>query len=113
MSLLTGNILLPANTPRRTAAVVRVEIRDVSRLDVPSILIAQQLIPAVALQPDKSIPFGLSLPDWNAAVSLALWVHVSLDGSRQPKSGDLLSTSRNSITPATVSQSMQVTVQVI
>lgn len=113
MNLLTGNILLPANTPRRTATVVRIEIRDVSRLDAPSIRIAQELIAGVPLVPGELIPFSISVPNWDAATSLALWVHVSLDGSRQPKPGDLLSTSRNSITPISVKQPMQVTVQAI
>lgn len=113
MRQLTGDILLPVNAPSRTAAFVLIEVRDVSVADAPSVVVAQHRLLASELQPGGHIPFGLQVPEVAPGRSLALRVHISLEGIRQPQPGDLLSTSRYELPATGPLRSLSVGVEVI
>ncbi len=113
MRLLTGDVVLPANAPVGKAAFVLVEVRDVSVADAPSVVIAQQRIDNVTLRPAGHIGFQLPVPVVSESHSLALRVHISIDGSAQPKPGDLLSTTRYAVPGRDALAPMQVLVSLI
>lgn len=113
MRSITGDILLPLNSPTGTASVVLVEVRDVSAADAPSVVVAQQRLIGIALYPGGHIPFQLQATEVAPNRSLSLRVHISLDGSAQAKPGDLLSTSRYTVPNRGAQASMEVPVVVI
>jgi uncharacterized lipoprotein YbaY len=92
MRNVIGDVVLPANITNTKAGVMIVEVRDVSMMDVPSKVIAEQRLSGVTLEPNGRIHFELQTPDLESNRSLALRVHISMDGSGQVKSGDLLTT---------------------
>jgi uncharacterized lipoprotein YbaY len=92
MRTITGAIVLPGDAPVVIAGQVIIEVLDISLADAPSQLIAEQLLSNVALQPGGRINFSIVAPEVDANRTLTLRVHISLDGSGQVKSGDLLST---------------------
>lgn len=94
MRRLTGQILLPPNAPTRTAAITLIEVRDVSVVDAPSLVVAHQRLNSLKIKPDERINFQFDVLEVAENRSLALRIHISFDGSSQPKSGDLLSVSR-------------------
>lgn len=92
MNIIKGEIILPENAPETRAKKVFVEVRDVSMADALSTVVAEQRLENVNLKPGGRIRFKATVPEVEANRSLALRVHISLDGSGQVKSGDLLNT---------------------
>lgn len=88
---LVGEVVLPPDTPVGTAAMVRIEVRDTSLLDVPSTVVAAEALRGVPIGPGGRIPFGLQA-DLPGGRTLTLRVHVSIDGSEATRPGDLLTT---------------------
>lgn len=76
-----------------TGATVYVHLEDVSRLDAPSTVIAEQVIRNVAHQAgsQQGLEFSLygQIPDEQASYSLR--VHVDVDGDGRVSHGDYLS----------------------
>lgn len=92
MRTITGEIILPEKIPTVNAAQVIIEVRDISLADVPSQVIAQKRLDNAALKARGRIKFSIAVPEVAANRSLALRVHISLDGSGRTKAGDLLTT---------------------
>jgi len=69
-----------------------VEVRDVSRVDAPSVLLAQVERDRVPVGPGVAVPFVLDAPEVAASRSLALRVRVDMQPRARPFSGDYLST---------------------
>ncbi len=92
MRKVTGTVVLPANQPAGKAGLVLIEVRDVTLMDVPSKVIAEQSLGNISLEPNTRIPFEFQISDVESNRALALRVHISMDGSGQIKSGDLLTT---------------------
>ncbi|AUD02812.1 YbaY family lipoprotein [Spirosoma pollinicola] len=113
MRSVAGDILLPPTSPASTASYVLIEVRDVSEVDAPSVVVAQQRLTGISLQPGGHIHFHLQAPEVAPNRSLALRVHISLDGSEPAKPGDLLSTSRYAVPSLGEQTSMTVSVVVI
>ena len=90
--VLTGEVRLPADAPSATAALVRIEVRDTSYADAPSVVVAAETMRDVAIHPGGTIPFAIDVPDALPAQALSLRVHVSLDGTDRERPGDLLTT---------------------
>lgn len=87
------NIVLPSNVSGKHAKSVLVEIRDASLADVPSVLLAKNLLHDVALMPNGNLEIELEVPPTSANQVLIVRVHISMDGSGQIKPGDFLTTS--------------------
>ena len=90
--ILTGTIALPPDTPSTVASLVRIEIRDTSLADAPSIVLAATIMRDVPLHPGGSIPFTIDAPEDADGRSSSFRVHISLDGSASLRPGDLLTT---------------------
>lgn len=93
--IVTGEILFPtASALPEVAASVVVRIEDVSRADVPSVLIAEKRLSGVLLARGEVLPFELEVPE-NAVDprhSYSVSVHVDIAGSGEVERGDLVST---------------------
>jgi hypothetical protein len=68
-----------------------VEVRDVSLMDAPSIVVAETRAADVPIEPGRRIAFELSAPDAEPGRSLAVRAHLSLDGTPGVSAGDLIS----------------------
>jgi len=113
MNIIKGEIILPANAPAEKAGKVFVEVRDVSMADAGSTVVAEQRLDDVKLKPGGRIKFKASVPEVAANRSLALRVHISLDGSGQVKSGDLLNTTYIAVPSTGASGTLEAPVAVI
>jgi putative lipoprotein len=113
MRTIQGSIVLPPDAPKGRYGRLLVEVRDVSRLDAPSTVVAHTELDNVAIEPDGQVPFELEVPEVEAVRSLSLRVHASHDGSQRIKSGDLLTTSSYPIPTSGTQAPMTVAVKVV
>jgi uncharacterized lipoprotein YbaY len=113
MRTITGKIILPPNVAATKADEVTIEVRDVSEADALSTVVAERRLKDVALKPNGEIKFKLSVPDVGPNRSLAMRVHVGLDGSGRVKSGDLLTTAHISVPNMGKAEHLEVPVVVI
>lgn len=93
MRILTGDIILPADTPNIQFADVLIEVRDISDADAPSQLIKEKRLHKVQLKPKGLIHFKINVPEAEAGRILSFRVHINKDGSGRVNEGDLLTTS--------------------
>lgn len=88
-----GEVVLPEGEPGERAARLVVQIEDVSRMDAPSQVIAQQQIDDVPLD-GTSVEFEVPVPagliDERADYSVR--VHVDVSGSGEVEQGDMITT---------------------
>jgi putative lipoprotein len=97
MRTVSGEIALPNDFPKARGADVLIEVRDVSLVDAPSIVVAHTTLKDVDLKPSGSISFSLPVPEVPDARSLEIRIHISLDKSDIVKRGDLLTTMSHQI----------------
>jgi hypothetical protein len=92
MPLLYGEVIFEG-TRSFAGAIVYVRLEDVSRLDAPSAVIAEQVIRDVAHQAgsQQGLEFSLygQIPDDQASYTVR--VHVDVDGDGRVSRGDYLS----------------------
>jgi len=95
--LLRNQVSLPET------AVCRVEVRDVSLVDAPSITVCSHQVPVKKISGITLLIEELEVPNNNiVGRNLNVWVHLSLTGSKQVQSGDYITTQAYPIS-ATVS----------
>ena len=92
MRKISGDIVIPSDCPKISRSKILIEVRDVSRADVLSTLVAQTQLTGVNFRPNDRIPFSLNVPEVSESQSLNLRIHISLAGDLVIKSGDLLTT---------------------
>jgi hypothetical protein len=92
MREISGDIILPPDCPIVSGATVLIEIRDVSRADALSTVVAQTRLTEVNLRPGDSIPFSLIVPEVSEAQSLGVQIHISSGKENKIMPGDLLTT---------------------
>ena len=97
MRTVRGTIVLPPDVPAMTAPQAFVEVRDVSTMDAPSLVVAEHHATDVELEPGGRVPFQLAVPEAEPDGTLAVRAHLSLTGTPTPHQGDLLT-----VTPITV-----------
>lgn len=93
MRIITGDIVIPSDCPIINGAAVLIEIRDVSRADALSTVVAQTRLTHVNFGPGDRIPFSIDVPEVPNAQSLNIRIHISCTGGNEIKPGDLLTTS--------------------
>jgi uncharacterized lipoprotein YbaY len=113
MRKVMGFVMLPEDAPEARAGLVLIEVRDVSLMDAPSVVIAEDRLDDVGLEPGGAIPFSVETPEVARSRSLSLRVHISLDGSGRVKSGDLLTTQNYPVPDKGTPPPISVRVQVI
>jgi putative lipoprotein len=113
MRKVMGFVMLPLDAPETRAGLTLIEVRDVSLLDAPSVVIAEERLVDVRLEPGGAIPFSVDTPEVEATQSLSLRVHISVDGSGRVQKGDLLTTMHYPVPDRGTPRPMQVLVQVI
>ena len=113
MRTIKGKIILPDNAPKAVAEMILIEVRDISVLDAPSVVIAQQHLKKVEITPNKGVAFKVAVPEVEAHRMLSLRVHVSLDGSGNAQSGDLLTVQNYQVSSVGTQDSMNVSVALI
>jgi putative lipoprotein len=113
MRNITGKIVLPADAPAVKADQVTIEVRDVSVADAPSTVVTERRLDRVALKPNGEIKFKMPVPEVESNRTLAFRVHVSLDGSENVKSGDLLTTTHVAVPGSGIAIEIEVPVKVI
>jgi putative lipoprotein len=89
-----GEIVLPhTDVPSESADLV-VQVEDVSRADVPSVVIADQRQSGVPLRSGAILRFAVEVPDdlVDERDSYSIRVHIDLTGSGEVEAGDLIST---------------------
>lgn len=92
MREIIGEIVIPSDCLGINGATVLIEVRDVSRADALSSVVAQSRLIDVTFRPGDRIPFSLTVPDVLDAQSLDLRVHISCTGINDIMSGDFLTT---------------------
>ena len=95
MRSLHGEAVLPESAPARPAARMLVEVRDVSLADgdTPALVVTRAVLDNIPLAPGRIIEFDLDdVPLAARGQSLALRVHVDLDGTGTVTPGDLVTT---------------------
>jgi len=89
-----GEISLPRTSLPAEAALVIVQVEDVSRADAPSSVVGEQRREGVELHPGDVIPFEVEVDagalDEGARYSVR--VHIDVAGSGEVDAGDLIST---------------------
>jgi hypothetical protein len=93
MRVVRIKIALPSNIVGGVAKSVLAEIWDASLADAPSVLLTQELLHDVTLIPNSNLEVELRIPHTRVEQVLIVRVHISMDGSKQIKPGDLLTTS--------------------
>lgn len=99
MRTVRGHVLLPPDAPDEVARLVVVEARDVSLMDVPSVVVAEQRLQDVAIGPRECVRVELRVPDHEPGRTIALRAHVSRDGTGVVARGDLLSVTMIELPP--------------
>ncbi len=83
--LLRNQVMLPAT------AMCRVEIRDVSLLDAPSITVCSHLLSVADKTGITVVTDLLEVPsNYPAGRHLNVWAHLSISGSERIQSGDFI-----------------------
>lgn len=89
-----GEISLPRTALPPEAALVIVQVEDVSRADAPSAVVGEQRLSGLELHPGDVIPFEVEVDadalDERARYSVR--VHIDVAGSGEVDAGDLVST---------------------
>ncbi len=111
MRSVRGHVVFPADAPKRKAALVTIELHDVSLQDVPSKLLTQTKLKDVAVKPGGSAAFTIRAPD--ATHGVAFRVHVDWDKDGSVSSGDLLTTQMIAAPAAGAKEPVQVPVSLI
>jgi len=113
MRVVRGSVVMPEDAPQTRARFVTIEVRDVSYLDAPSVVVAQARAEDVAVEPGVMIPFELVVPEAEPGRTLAIRAHVSFEGSETVVRGDALSTTSMQISPAGDVDSLEVRVRIV
>ena len=89
-----GRIALPPDIPRQRARAVVVQVEDVSRMDAPSTVVAEQRLEDVDLEASVELPFEVEVPAGlvDRHHRYAMRVHVDVTGSGDVTKGDYVST---------------------
>jgi putative lipoprotein len=91
--LVRGEVALPHGEPGERAARVIVQVEDVSRMDAPSLVVAERRIEDVPLD-GSSVAFEIAVPAGlvDERASYSVRVHVDMSGSGEVEQGDLITT---------------------
>lgn len=89
-----GRIALPTETQRERARAVVVQVQDVSRMDAPSTVVAEQRIDDVDLEESGEVAFEVEVPAGlvDRHKRYAMRVHVDVTGTGDVTEGDYVST---------------------
>lgn len=114
---VTGVVLLEPGHPELSGAVVHVRLLDVSRLDAPSVTLAETVIRGVNHRrgEQRSIPFQLeaaAVPPAAADLSIEAHVSVSPAAGTAVRAGDLVTTTANPV-PASGASGMTIRVRTV
>ena len=91
MPSIKGQIVVPANAPRRKAHTITIEVHDISVADAPSKMLSQSRLTNAQIKPNDHLAFQIDAPELTGRL-LAFRVHVDWDGDGAISSGDLLTT---------------------
>jgi putative lipoprotein len=105
-------VRLPADAGVRPGARVRVAIEDVSLADVPARTVAAADFPAPS-SPGTIGPFELDADLADSRAEYAVRVHVDQTGDGSVAPGDLVSTTRQSISPHAKVADLQIPVTAV
>jgi uncharacterized lipoprotein YbaY len=92
--LVHGRVVLPPEIPHERAGTVRVQVEDVSRLDAPSTVVAEQRIEDVDIEASSEVPFALEVPAGPGGPGrhYSVRVHIDVTVSGEVTKGDYVST---------------------
>ena len=113
MRRIFGQLVLPSNAPSVCVGSALVELRDVSRADAPSKVLANQRQAGISIHPGARIPFEFMAPEGAAGCALDLRAHIDVTGDGVVAAGDLLSTTSNPVSATDDHGPAQVLVQLI
>ena len=89
---IQGEIAFPANASQGDAALITIELRDVSLQDQSSTVLASTTLRKVRVGPGGRIAFELEAPAVAGHPSLSLRVQVDMQAQQSHASGDFLTT---------------------
>jgi putative lipoprotein len=112
---VSGEIVFGGDAQAFSGATAFVRVEDVSLMDAPSTVVAQQTIEGVAYTPGGAvgaIPFAVQgNPPADPRARLQLSVHISLTGADVIQSGDYLTIESYPVSTAESMTGVQVTVR--
>ena len=85
-------VLLPYRIDLPDTARLRVEVRDVSLLDAPSVTLCSRDLTQLSVDGKVLATLELEVPAGDEHRTLNVWAHLSLSGEEQIKKGDFLTT---------------------
>ena len=113
MRTVRGSVVVPPDAGDWTARLFIVQVRDVSVMDAPSIVIGEMRAADVAVAPGGRLAFELAVPDAEPGHSLSVRAHLSADGTTSVQQGDAISTTHVPIPPAGDVDGIEVPVRAI
>lgn len=89
-----GRVALPPEIPAEKARAVRVQVEDVSRMDAPSTVVAEQTLGDVDLVEGAELPFRVDVPAGliERGHTYSVRVHIDVTGTGEVTKGDYVST---------------------
>ncbi|MCC6176305.1 MAG: YbaY family lipoprotein [Chloroflexi bacterium] len=90
--LVTGDVVLPPGSPAFRDATLHVQLRDTSRADARSAVVANEVRNGISHTSGCTrLPFALRVPTGlDSRATYLLHVHVDLNGSGKIESGDFI-----------------------
>ena len=98
MAIVT--LLVPADLPPTTADRLVIEVRDVSQLDAPSVVVTSRVLDGVRLEPGARLQVSLDVPSAPPGHTYGLRVHADIAGTGAVSPGDLLNTQAHPVPDA-------------
>lgn len=108
--LAGGSVIVNADPRQVRNATVYVRLEDVSRVDAPSRIVAEQVLSGGAFAEGQPLRFELRGVLPGGSGSCRLRVHVDVDGDGQVSPGDYVSTESYPVTPSTAQTDIEVRV---
>lgn len=99
MLLVTGTILFDSDIKPRSGTTVYVRLEDITRVDAPAIVIAEQVLHGVRVGNDvRQLDFAIHGDELEPYAHYAVRVHVDIDNDGKVGVGDYVSTASHSVT---------------
>jgi putative lipoprotein len=112
MRSIKGQIVVPADAPKRKAHTISIEVHDISVADAPSKMLSQSRLTNAQVKPNGHLAFQIDVPETTSRM-LAFRVHVDWDGDGKISTGDLLTTQVIPVPPSAEPAQVKVPVTLI
>ncbi len=114
MLLARGTILFESSVRPFSGANVYVRLEDVTRVDAPAIVIAEQVLQSIRVGRDvRELGFAIHGDELEPHVHYVVRVHVDVDNDGTVGVGDYVSTESHPVTLSTCSEEITIPVYLV